>query len=297
MTVATANFAELLEPGLREIFGMSYNEWPQEFSRIFEMRTSTKATEHTLSMAGFGLVPVKPQGQSVSYQDPIQGYKQSLTHVTYGLGFMVTREMFDDDLYGEIRALPRALAMSGTQTVETVAANILNRAFNASYTGRDSKVLCATDHPLENGGTLKNRLTTNADLSLTSFEQALIDIGDFVNGSGLKIAAMPKKLIATTANERTAKEILQSELTPETANNAINVYRNAVSLEINHYLEDPDAWFIQTNVPEGLIFYWRRKPDFTRDNDTDSQNAKFIQTFRFVCGWDDFRNIFGSAGA
>ncbi len=293
MSVSTANFAELLEPGLRTIFGMSYNEWPQEYTRIFEVRDSNKQTEHTLSMAGFGLVPVKPQGQAIAYQDPIQGFKQSLTHLTYGLGFTVTREMFDDDLYGEIRALPRALAMSGTQTVETVAANILNRAFNASYTGRDSKVLCATDHPLENGSTLKNRPTTHADLSVTSFEQAMIDIGDFVNGSGLKIAAIPQRLICTTSNERTAKEILNSELTPENANNAINVFRNKVSLEINHYLTDPDAWFIQTNVPEGLIFYWRRRPDFTRDNDADSQNAKFLQTFRFICGWDDFRNIYG----
>jgi hypothetical protein len=297
MPVSTSNFAELLEPGLRTIFGMSYNEWPQEYSRIFEVRDSTKSTEHTLSMAGFGLVPVKPQGQGVAYQDPIQGYKQSLTHVAYGLGFIVTKEMYEDDLYGEIRALPRALAMSGTQTVEIVAANVLNRAFNSSYTGRDSLALCHTAHTLENGGTLKNKPTTDADLSLTSFEQAMIDIGDFVNGSGLKIAALPKKLIHTTANERTVKELLESELTPETANNAINVYRNKVIPELNHYLTDPDAWFIQTNVPEGLVFYWRRRPDFTRDNDTDSQNAKFLQTFRFICGWDDFRNIYGSSGA
>ena len=282
MTIQTANFGELLEPGLREIFGMSYRDWPEEYSKIFEVRDSTKETEHTLSMAGFGLTPVLGQGGSIHYTDPVQGYKQSLTHVVYALGFIVTRVMYEDDQYGEIRSLPTALARSGKQTVETVAANILNRAFNASYTGRDSVSLCNTAHALETGGKLKNRLSTDADLSLTSFEQAMIDIGDFIDGAGLKIAAMPKKLIVTTSNERTAKEILGSELTPETANNAINVFRNKVALEINHYLTDPDAWFIQTDVPEGLIFYWRRRPDFTRDNDFDTQNAKFAQTFGVI---------------
>lgn len=294
----TANFGELLEPGLRVVYDSARKMWPDEYSRIFEVRNSTKAVEHALSMTGFGVMPVKAQGAGVDYDDPIQGYKHSLTNVTYGLGYIVTLEMFEDDQYDKINALPKALARSGSYTVEITSANILNNGFVTTYTtGGDGLALFSASHLLEGGGTWKNKLSTDADLSMTSLEQALIDIGDFVDGRGNLIPVMPKKLIVPTEGDWTATQILGSDKDPESANNAINPAKNKLTKEVNHYLTDPDAWFILTDQPNGLVFYWRRKPAMTRDNDHDSDNAKFKQTMRFVCGWDDPRGIFGSAGA
>lgn len=297
MTTNTSNFGELLEPGLALLYGDSYKQFGEEYSKVFTIKSSSKQTEHTLSMTGFGLMPTKAQGAGVTYDDPIQGYKQSLTHVSYGLGFIVTLEMYEDDLYNKINALPVALARSGAHTVEVTAANILNRAFNSSYTGADAKEMCATDHPLIGGGTMSNELTTAADLSMTSLEQALIDISNFTDDRGLQIAAKPKQLIIPPELEWTAQQLLKSEKDPESANNAINPAKGIMPYTVNHFLTDTDAWFIQTDVPNGLVFYWRRRPALTKDNDHDSDNAKFKSTMRFISGWDDFRGIFGSPGA
>lgn len=297
MTMATGNFGELLEPGLREIWGVQQKQYDPEYTKVFEIKNSSKATEHTLSLAGFGVMPTKNQGASVSYDDAKQGNKQSLTHVTYGLGCIITLEMYEDDQYDKINAMPRLLSLAGNRRVETNAANILNNAFTAAYAGGDGKELCATDHPLEKGGTGRNELSTSADLSMTSLEQALIDIGAFVDGAGQLMKAMPKRLIIPTALEWTARQLLGSEKDPENANNAINPAKGMMPYVVMHYLTDPDAWFVQTDVMNGLVHYWRRKPAFTKDNDHDTDNAKFKETMRFIQGWDDFRCVFGSPGA
>ena len=200
-------------------------------------------------------------------------------------------------MYNKINALPTALARSGVHTVEITAANILNRAFNSTYTGADAKEMCATDHPLLDGGTLSNELTTSADLSMTSMEQALIDISNFTDDRGLQIPAKPRQLIVPPELEWTAQQLLKSEKDPESANNAINPAKGIMPYTVNHFLTDTDAWFIQTDIPNGLVFYWRRRPSLTKDNDMDSDNAKFKSTMRFICGWDDPRQIFGSPGA
>lgn len=297
MATNTGNFGELLEPGLRDIYGLTYKQYKEEYSKVFELKNSTKQTEHTLSMTGLGLMPAKNQGQAVSYDDPIQGYKQSLTHVSYGLGFIVTLEMYEDDLYKKINTMPALLARSGVHTTEITAANVLNRAFNSSYTGADSKEMCATDHTLIGGGTFANELATSSDLSMTSYEQALIDIQGLVDDRGLLLAAVPSKLVIPPQLEWTTKQLLKSEKDPESANNAINPAQGTVDYTVLHRLTDPDAWFIQTDVPNGLVFYWRRRPAMSKDNDHDTDNAKFKATMRFVCGWDDPRSIFGSPGA
>lgn len=297
MAINTGNFSEILEPGLADIYGLSYKQYPEEYSKIFEVKPSTKHTEHTLSLTGFGLMPVKPQGAGVSYDNPIQGYKQSLTHVVYGLGFIVTLEMYEDDLYNQINALPAALARSGSRTTEIIAANVLNRAFNSSYTGADTKEMCATDHPLIGGGTQANELSTSADLSMTSLEQAIIDISALTDDRGLLLAARPKQMILPPSLEWTAQQLLKSEKDPESASNAINPAKGIMPYTVNHSLTDPDAWFIQTDIPNGLVFYWHRRPILTKDNDSDSDNAKFKSTMRFICGWDDPKSIFGSPGA
>ncbi len=297
MAINTGNFGELLEPGLALIYGDTYKSYPEEYSKIFTVKTSTKHTEHTLSMTGFGLMPVKAQGAGVTYDTAIQGYKQSLSHTVYGLGFIVTLEMFEDDMYNKINALPTALARSGSRTVEIIASNVLNRAFNSSYTGADTKEMCATDHPLIGGGNQANELSNSADLSMTSLEQAIIDISALTDDRGLLLAAQPKQLIIPPSLEWTAQQLLKSDKDPESNFNAINPAKGVMPYTVNHSLTDPDAWFIQTDIQNGLVFYWHRRPVLTKDNDTESDNAKFKSTMRFVCGWDDYRSVFGSPGA
>lgn len=297
MTIATANFGELLEPGLRVIYDSATKQYPEEYSKVFEIRGSTKGTEHSLSITGFGLLSSKAQGAGVTYEDPLQGYKHSVSHTVFGKGYIVTKEMYEDDQYDKISGMTKALARSVAHTRETNAANILNRAFNSSYTGVGSKEMCATDHPLESGGTFRNELATAADFSMTSLEQALIDIQAIVDGKGLLVAARPVKLIIPTALEWTAKQILGSDKDPETANNAVNPGKGIMPYVVMHFLTDSDAWFIQTDIPNGLIHYDRRKPEYTRDNDHDTDNAKFKVTYRSVDTWDEPRGIFGSPGA
>jgi hypothetical protein len=248
-------------------------------------------------MTGFGVMPAKPDGQSVIYDDPIQGFKQSLTNVSYGLGCIITLEMYEDDLYDKINTIPKLLARSGNYRVEVASANVLNRAFNSSYTGADGICLCSTSHKRIDGGTVQNTLATAADLSMTSLEQSFIDISAYVDDRGILMKAIPKKLIVPPTLLWTAKQLMKSTKDPETANNAINPAEGMMPIVLNHFLTDTDAWFVQTDVPNGALFYWRRRPAFTKDNDHDSDNAKFKATMRFVTGWDDYRNIYGSPGA
>src|SRR3990172_2889856 len=178
MSIASSNFSELLDPGLKKIYGDAYQDYPDQYSKLFDVQSSTRNREETLSMTGFGLVPTKTQGASITYDDAFQGYKGTLTHSTYGMGFIVTREMYEDDQYNKINSLPKALARSVRHTIETHSANVLNRAFNSSYAGADAKEMCATDHPLIAGGTFKNELTTQTSFLITPF---FLDLFFFIN--------------------------------------------------------------------------------------------------------------------
>ena len=299
--INTTNFAELLEPGLRKIYGDEYNDYAEEYSKVFTVDSSTKNKEYDQSLTTLGLVSIKAQGAGVDYSDPAEGYKKTYTHVTYGKGFAITRELWEDSLYRNIKAMPKALARSVRQTIEYLAASNLNYAFTASaaYYGSDSKELCATDHPLIAGGTARNELSTAADLDITSYEQALIDIQTFVSDESLKIAAKPKQMIIHPSNVFQAQMILKSSMLPDTANNNYNPAQGTMpgGYVVMHWLTDEDAWFIQTDVPNGLTWLWRRRPEFTKDNDFDSENAKFKTTFRASSGWSDWRGIFGSPGS
>ena len=299
MPINTGNFGELLEPGLFRIFGDEYPKHPEEWVQSgFEVRNSTKLTEHSLNITGLGLMAEKGQGQGVTYDTMYQGAKHSVTHTTYGLGVIITEEMYEFDQYDRINQAPVMLARSAAYTLNIITANVLNRAFNASYTGGDGKVLCATDHVLyRGGGSFKNRPTNHADLSPTSFEQALIDIGDYVDDAGNVFPVMAKRLVIPNELDWAATTLLYSTLDPETANNAVNPAKGRVPYFINHFITDPDAWFINTDVPNGLIFHINKRPRFTRDNDFDSENAKFKVVARAVPTWDDPRCIYGNAGA
>ena len=299
--ITTGNHPKALWPGMRAFWGRQYDEHPQEWSNIFDSESSEKNYEEDTEVTGFGLATVKNQGAAVSYDSETQGPTKRYTHVTYGLGYIVTREELEDNLYEVVsKRRIKALSFSVRQTEETVAANIMNRAFNSSYTGADGKEMCATDHPTADG-TQSNELATASDLSEAAIEDLCIQIMNAKNSRGLRIAIMPKKLIVPPNEAFNAERILKSTLQSGTANNDINAIRSMGVLPggvvVNHYLSDTDAWWIKTNAPNGLMRFNRRATEFKQDNDFDTENAKAKSTLRFSVGWTDWRAIYGSPGA
>lgn len=298
--ITTGSFAKAIFPGVNAFWGKAYESHRKEYPDLFDVEKSNRNYEEDVGISGFGLAPVKSETGSISFDSESQTYVKRYTHTVYGIGYIITREMMEDDLYdivGERRS--KGLAFSINQTIETVAANVYNRAFNSSYTGGDAKEMCATNHVTSNGDQA-NELATAADLSEASLEQAIIDINNFKNDRGLKIAIMPKKLIVPPALAFEAERILKSTLQNDSANNAINAVKSMGVLPggyaVNHYLTDTDAFFIRTNCPDGLKFFMRRTPQFEMDNDSDTQNAKFMATVRFDAGWTDWRGVYGSPG-
>jgi phage major head subunit gpT-like protein len=280
---------------------MKYDEYPVEHLDIFDKNTSDKAFEEDVGTAGFGLAPVKTEGGNISYDTAEQAFIDRYTHTTYGLGFIITREMMEDGV-GGTTALKRAgaLAFSIRQTAETVAANVLNRAFNSSYTFGDGVELCSTAHPNQSGGTWKNEPDTAVDLSEAALEQACIDIAGFTNDRGLKIAVRPMKLIIPRQLVFEASRILNSDLRVGTGDNDVNALKKSGMIGevvVNHYLTDADAWFIKTDCPEGMKYFERRSPSFATENDFDTENARFKATFRASWGCTDKRAIYGTPGA
>lgn len=299
--ITTGSNPKALWPGVRAWFGAKYDEHPVESTQIFDTDTSTRNYEEFVQQYGFGLVPKKPEGQSAVYDSNSQGYVARFTHVAYAMGFIVTKEEKDDNLYAEV-SMQRAesLAFSAAQTRENVGANVINRAFNSSFTGGDGKELLATDHPNAVGGTFSNELSVGADLSEASLEDLAIQIMQATNPRGLKISLTPRRLILPVQLAFEAERILKSQLQNDTANNAINALRTKgviPEVAINHYLTDADAFFIKTNAPYGLKWFDRNMPEFTVDGDFDTENIKQKCYFRFSVGWGDPLGLFGSSGA
>lgn len=298
MTVASGNFAELLWPGIHDIWGQKYNDWPALYSKIFNMKRSDKAFEKEQGVTGLGLAAIKEQGGGISYDDPYQGYQKEYVNVTYGLGAIITREMYEDDQYNYINGLPAMLAKSLRQTEETIAFNHLNRAFNASFTGADGATLCSATHNLVGGGSFRNQLATAADLTQTSLEQAVQDLMDWVDDRSLKIRAMPKALVVPTQLNFTARKLMETDHVVGSADNDKNPIPGLFTdLVVSPYLTDTDAWFIVTDVDDGLTWYTRRAAEVGRDNEFDTENLKFKTTMRFSSGWTNPRGVFGTAGA
>jgi hypothetical protein len=286
---------------MHAFFGRTYKEKPLQWTEIFDQEKSSKNYEEDTLVTGFGLAPVKEQGASVSYDTETQGYTKRYTHVVYGLGYIVTREENEDNLYEVVsKKRIKGLAFSHRQSEEVVHANILNRAFNSSYTGGDAKELCATDHPTLSGNQ-QNELTTAADFSEASLEDLLILIRQAKNDRGLRIALMPRKLIVPNNLMFEAQRVLKSELQSGSANNDINAVRSMGLLPegyvVNDYLTDTDAWFVKTDCPNGLMHFTRRAMEFGQDNDFDTENMKAKATSRYSTGWTDFRGLYGSPGA
>jgi hypothetical protein len=300
--ITSGSFAKALWPGVNAWYGKAYNDYQTEWDKLgFEKNTSKKAYEEDVGLSSFGLAAQKAEGAAITYDSERQGYTTRYQHVVYALGFVVTREAFEDDQYDVIGSRKaKALARSMRHTKEIVAANIFNRAFSNSYLGGDSKEMCATDHPNVAGGTYANELTTAADLSEASLEQAVIDIAGFRDDRGLLIAAKPKKLILPYQLQFEAHRILKSvgrtgtDLNDPNAIKDMGLFNEVVT---NHFLTDSDAWFIITDVNDGLKYFERRGDQFEMDNDFDTENAKFKATARYSFGWSDPRGVYGSPGA
>lgn len=296
--ITSGSFAKALLEGVNSWYGAAYDQHRTEYTDIFETRKSRKAFEEIVGQSLFGLAPVKPEGSSVAYQTANQGFTSRFTMIEYALGFVITRNMVADDLYdvaGQMRA--QSLAKSINQTRETVAANVLNRAFNTSYLGGDGLELCSTAHINAAGGTFANELATAADLSEASLEQACIDIGKWTDDAGLKIAAMPTKLIIPVDLQFEADRIVNSSGRVGTADNDKNAIMGKFDIVMNHYLTDTDAWFLKTDVSNGMIHFEREADRFGMDNDFDTDNAKYKAVSRYAFGWADPRGVYGSPGA
>lgn len=300
--ITTGSFAKALWPGINAWYGKAYNEYPVEWDKLFDKYTSRRNFEEDVGVSSFGLAVQKAEGAPVSYDSERQGFVTRYTHVVYALGFVITREIVEDDLYdvvGQRRA--QGLAFSMRQTKEIVGANVYNRAFNSSYPGGDGVALLANNHPNVAGGTWSNVLSTASDLSEAALEQACIDIQGFRNDRGLLISIKPRKLIVHYSNEFEAHRILKAvgrtgtDLNDPNAIKDLGIFPEGVF--VSHYLTDPDAWFIRTNAPHGMKYFERRADEFTNDNDFDTENAKFKASARYSFGHTDPRGLFGSPGA
>lgn len=300
--INTGAIAKALMPGVNAWFGLSYNEFPAEYSEVFKMERSDRNFEEDVNHYGLGLAVLKPEGENIHYDSMAQSFVKRYVMEAYALGFIVSREAIEDNQYMELaEKRSKALAFSMRQTKENIAANVLNRAFNSSYTGADALELCSTAHLLAKGGTFRNELATSADLSEASLEQACIDIMDFKDDAGLRIAVMPRKLIVPKELCFEAERILKSSLQNDSANNAVNALKSKGVLpegySVNHYLSDTDAFFLLTNAQNGLKHFQRRDVAIEQDKDFDSENVKFKASERYNFGWTDPRGIFGSEGA
>lgn len=300
--VNTGSFAKGLFPGINAWYGAAYTEHKEQWSDLVTAQSSSRNYEEDMGYSGFGLAAIKTEGGSIQYDTESQAFLTRYDHLVYGKGFIVTREAVEDDLYDIVaKRQARTLAFAMRQTKENVVAGIYNRAFNSSYVGGDGVSLLNSAHPRHKGGTWSNTLSTAADLSEASLEQACIDIMNYTDDAGLRISVMPQSLHIPVNLNFEAARILTSNGRTGTDSNDRNILSDMGKFPggatINQYFTDQDAWFIRTNVQHGMKLFQRRKMEFTTDNDFDTENAKFKATERYSAGWSDPRGLYGSPGA
>jgi hypothetical protein len=289
---------EALWPGVKKWFGLSYDKVPATWPKMFERMDSNKYQERIVEGTTFGLAPVKTEGAPIEYDSDQQGYTAYFTHVVYGLGYIVTEEELEDNLYDEVSRVRAAnLAWSMRTTAEFVHANVLNRGFDTNYPIGDGAALFSAAHPTLSGN--QSNLLTAADFSETAMEDATKAVWRVKNNRGFPINAGVKRVVVSPEDAFNVTRVLNSVLRPGTPNNDINAL-NAMGIVpdvvVSKYLTDTDAWFVQTDVPNGLISLWRRDVALSKDSDFDTDNAKAKATMRFSAGAGDWRGIFGSAG-
>ena len=299
MPIMTGNHPKALWPGVKAWWGVQYNKHQEQFPDLFDMESSSQNYEEDVQTHGFGLAPVKPEGEPLRVASNSQGFVSRYTHVAYALGYIVTKEELDDNKYPKVsRSRAGSLAFSMRQTKENVAANIYNRASNDSYPGGDGVGLASLAHPLKRGGTFANELTA-ATFSESALEDMLVAIAGAVNDDGLQISLQGDKLIVPRQLMFDAERILESNLQNDTANNAINALKSKGMLPggvaVNQYLTSSTAYFVRTNCPEGLKCYNRVAAQFDKDNDFHTKNALASCYERYSFGWTDPRAVWQSS--
>ena len=299
MAISRGQLAKELEPGLNALFGLEYKNYENQHLEIFDKESSDRAFEEEVMLSGFGSAGVKQEGSAIGYDDAQETFTARYTHETIALAFSITEEAIEDNLYDSLGSrYTKALARSMATTKQVKAANVLNNAFNSNVTGGDAKELCATDHPTLNG-TVSNTLTTAADLNETSLEQSLIDIANMTDERGLKIAAKGVKMIIPSALQFTAERLMSSQRVG-TADNDINAVKSMGMIPqgyvVNNYLTDTDAFFIKTDVPNGMKYFERAALKTAMEGDFDTGNMRYKARERYSFGFSDYRGIFGSPG-
>ena len=300
MAISRGQLVKELEPGLNALFGLEYKNYANEHAEIFDTENSDRAFEEEVMLSGFANAPIKAEGTGVSFDNAQETFTARYTHETLALAFAITEEAIEDNLYDRLASrYTKALARSMANTKQVKAANVLNNAFGTAN-GGDGKELCATDHPIT-AGTEQNELTTAADLNETSLEQALIDIAALTDERGLKIAAKGMKLIVPSALQFTAERLMKSTQRVGTADNDINAVVSMGMIpqgySVNHYLTDTDAYFIKTDVPNGLKHFVRAPLKTAMEGDFTTGNVRYKARERYSFGFSDWRGIFGSPGA
>jgi hypothetical protein len=301
MAISRGQLVKELEPGLNALFGLEYKRYENQHLEIFDIENSDRAFEEEVMLSGFANAQIKPEGSGVVFDNAQETFTARYTHNTIALAFAITEEAIEDNLYDRLASrYTKALARSMANTKQVTAANVLNNGFSASYPGGDGVALFATNHPTI-AGTFQNTLTTAADLNETSLEQALIDINNFTDERGLKIAARGIKLIVPAQLQFTAERLMKSSQRTGTADNDTNAIRSMGLVQegyvINNFLTDTDAFFIKTDVPNGMKQFVRAPIKTAMEGDFDTGNVRYKARERYSFGWSDPRGMYGSPGA
>jgi len=302
MAISRAQLLKELLPGLNALFGMEYQRYGEEHKEIYESETSERSFEEETKLSGFGNAPVKGEGSAIAYDNAQEAWTARYNHETIALGFSLTEEAVEDNLYDTLSArYTKALARSMANTKQVKAANVLNSGFSGGPTGGDGKTLFATDHPLVSGGTNSNTQAVAADLNETSLENAVIQIAAWTDERGLLIAAKPRKLIIPPSLQFVATRLLETELRVATADNDLNAIKSNGAIpegySINHFLTDTDAYFLTTDVPNGMKHFTRTPLTTSMDGDFDTGNVRYKARERYSFGWSDPLGMWGSQGA
>jgi len=302
MAISRAQLLKELLPGLNALFGLEYQRYGEEHKEIYETETSERSFEEETKLSGFSAAPVKNEGSAIAYDNAQEAWTTRYNHETIALGFSITEEAIEDNLYDSLSArYTKGLARAMAYTKQIKAAAVLNNGFSAAYTGGDGVALFSTSHPLVNGGVNSNTPSTQADLNETSLEAAVIQIAAWTDERGLLIAAKPKKLVIPPALQFVATRLLETSLRVGTNNNDINAIKSNGAIPegytINHYLTDNNAWFLTTDVPNGLKHFVRTPLQNSMDGDFDTGNVRYKARERYSFGWSDPLGVFGSSGS
>jgi hypothetical protein len=302
MAISRAQLLKELLPGLNALFGLEYSTYGEQHKEIYETETSERSFEEETKLSGFSAAPVKNEGSALAYDNAQEAWSARYIHETIALGFSLTEEAIEDNLYDSLSArYTKALARAMAYTKQIKAAAVLNNGFSSSYVGGDGVALFSNAHPLVGGGTNSNIPSTPADLNETSLEAAVIQIAAWTDERGLLIAAKPIKLVIPPALQFVATRLLETELRVGTADNDINAIKNNGSISggytVNNFLTDTNAWFLTTDVPNGMKHFVRTPMSTGMDGDFDTGNVRYKARERYSFGWSDPLGMFGSAGA